>query len=105
MIRLHRNENFFIEKEWTHQILQEAIIDLDPRKYPPEHGNAVRSALTDFHDLPETHLFIGNGADEIIDLLTTTFARNSGSLVIQPTFPGYEYFTQAKGGKTIKSFK
>lgn len=99
MIRLHRNENFFIEKEWTQQILLEALKDLDPRKYPPEHGDAVRSTLANFHDLPETRLFIGNGADEIIDLLTTVFARKSGSLVIQPTFPGYEYCTAAKGGK------
>ena len=99
MIRLHRNENFFIEKEWTQQILQEALKDLDPREYPLEHGDAVRSVLADFHNLPETRLFIGNGADEIIDLLVTTFARNSGSLVIQPTFPGYEYCTEAKGGK------
>ncbi|MFQ6126170.1 MAG: pyridoxal phosphate-dependent aminotransferase [Candidatus Heimdallarchaeota archaeon] len=99
MFRLHRNENFFIEKEWTQQILLEALKDLDLRIYPPEHGDAVRNVLADFHDIPKTRLFIGNGADAIIDLLTTLFARNSGSLVIQPTFPGYEFCITAKGGK------
>ena len=58
MIRLHATENFILEKEWTQQILQEALIDIDPRGYPAAYGADVRKALSDFHNLPEERLVI-----------------------------------------------
>ena len=99
MIRLLYNENFFIEKEWAYKLLREAIIDLDPREYPPEHGAAVRSVLADFLGLPEERLLIGNGAVEVIDLVATTYTCNSGCLVVQPTFGAYVRNIEKKGGK------
>ena len=101
MIRLHMNENFFIEQAWTQKRLQEAIMEFDPRIYPPTYGSAAREAIAEFYDIPEEQLLIENGAGRIIDLLTTTFVQNSSCLVVMPTFGAYERQTQKKGGNAI----
>ncbi len=104
-MRLHLNENFFIEKEWSQNILREAIVDIDPREYSPAYGATVRSALANFHNIPEERILIGNGAVQIIDYLTTTFTQpGSTNLIIQPTFGLYSQFIERKGGKSIDYF-
>jgi len=95
------NENFFIEQAWTQKRLQEAVMEFDPRIYPPTYGSAARKAIAEFYDIPEERLLIENGALRIIDLLTTTFTHNSSCLVIMPTFGAYEKQAKKKGGNAI----
>ena len=101
MIRLHMNENFFIEQTWTQKRIQEAVMEFDPRIYPPTYGSAARKAIAEFYNIPEEQLLIENGAMRIIDLLTTTFTQNSSCIVVMPTFGAYENHTKKKGGNPI----
>lgn len=61
-------------------------------RYPDPHQKALKAALSEFNGIPTESIFIGNGSDEVIDLVHRVFAEpgNDAVIVCPPTYGMYE---------------
>ena len=71
--------------------------------YPDSDSRKLKKALSEKYELEEKRIFLGNGSDEILDLLMTLIL-NSGDEVIQadPSFIKYELAVKSRGGSSVK---
>lgn len=58
-------------------------------KYPNMNDCALLAKLSAYHNLPEEYFVLGNGASEIITLLTQAIIPR-GAMIPAPTFSGYK---------------
>ena len=61
-------------------------------RYPDPHQRALKKALSDRNNIPVENIFIGNGSDEVIDLVYRIFCEPAKDRVIicPPTYGMYE---------------
>lgn len=71
--------------------------------YPDSGSRKLKSSLAEKYQLKTDEVFIGNGSDEILDLLMTLIL-NPGDEVIQadPAFIKYDLAVKSRGGESIK---
>ena len=83
---LHRNTN-----RWGPHPVMERLVErvngLDLSAYPDGSASGVRAALAARYDLPSDWFVVGNGSNEIFDMLCKTLL-NPGDLVLHPS-PSY----------------
>jgi len=100
--KLNLNENFAVAGDVVGKLLLEVCQDVDVRLYPPLYGAMAIKAISEFFGFSESEIFVGNGADGVLDSLTKVFVKKGSKvLVVEPTFPLYAYFTQLYGGKKV----
>jgi histidinol-phosphate aminotransferase len=100
--KLDLNENFVVESEVMKKLLFDACRNIDVRLYPSPYGGLAAKALSGFLGFDESEISVGNGADEILDLLAKVFvAEGSKVLIVEPTFSMYTYYTCLYGGKKV----
>ena len=61
-------------------------------RYPDPHQKELKRKLADLKNVDESQLFVGNGSDEVIDLLFRIVCepRKSNVLMMEPTYGMYE---------------
>lgn len=61
-------------------------------RYPDPHQKALKTALSELKNVPSENIFIGNGSDEVIDLIYRIFANpgKDSALICPPTYGMYE---------------
>jgi len=102
VVKLDLNENFALARDFMEKLLLDACRDIDVRAYPPPCGERAVKAISSFLGFTEYEIAVGNGADEILDLLMKVFLkRDSKVLIVEPTFSMYTYFTQLYGGRKV----
>jgi len=70
--------------------------------YPQPYSAMAIQAISDFLGFSESEISVGNGADDVLDLLMKVFVKKESKvLVVEPTFPMYTYFTQLYGGEKV----
>jgi histidinol-phosphate aminotransferase len=71
--------------------------------YPDSDSGELKKALAEKFELKEERIFLGNGSDEILDLLMTLIL-NPGDEVIQgdPAFIKYELAVKSREGSSVK---
>ncbi|MFW6266983.1 MAG: histidinol-phosphate transaminase [Halanaerobium sp.] len=71
--------------------------------YPDSESRGLKTALAEKYELEQDKIFLGNGSDEILDLLMTLILK-SGDEVIQadPAFIKYELAVKSRGGSSVK---
>jgi len=100
--KLDLNENFAVAGDVVGKLLLEVCQDVDVRLYPPLYGAMAIKAISKFFGFSESEIFVGNGADGVLDSLMKVFVKKGSKvLVVEPTFPLYAYFTQLYGGKKV----
>jgi histidinol-phosphate aminotransferase len=64
----------------------------DRNRYPDPHQRELKKTLSDRNNIPIDNIFIGNGSDEVIDLVYRIFCEPSKDSVIicPPTYGMYE---------------
>ena len=82
-IKLHRNENLFIKKEWLQEIGIDAIRSLNLSQYPDPNCTRLRVRLGQLHNIDPECIFVGNGSDEILDILLQSL-RSKFSEAVTP---------------------
>lgn len=70
----------------------ESAYDTGVNRYPDPFQKELKKLLSDFYKLPTENLFLGNGSDEILDLLVRSFCNPTKDNVIQfsPTYGMYK---------------
>ena len=71
-------------------------------RYPDGSGYYLKAKLSDVFGLPQSRIIIGNGSNELIELIIRTFL-STGEEVIQacPTFLVYEKIVTGAGGELV----
>ncbi|MFW6117411.1 MAG: histidinol-phosphate transaminase [Thermoproteota archaeon] len=101
-LNLNLNENLTISDDAVGKLLLEACQGVDLRVYPPIYGSMATEAISEFFGTRETEVFVGNGADGVLDSLMKVFVeKGSKVVVIEPTFSMYDYFIKLYGGKKV----
>ncbi|ABK78640.1 histidinol-phosphate aminotransferase [Cenarchaeum symbiosum A] len=86
-LKLDSNENFAIPKQLQADILNAARKKTDIREYPLGHAERLAEAIAAHMDMPKSMIAVGNGSDQLLDLIFTHFASKSTKLVTtRPTF-------------------
>lgn len=81
----------------------EVIEKLNLNRYPDPNANKLRTELALYTGVNPENIIVGNGADEVIDLILSTFI-NPGDVVIthSPSFEMYSISAKAKGARCIR---
>jgi len=96
-IKLASNENPLPPSERV----QKAILDALPHlnRYPDGSGYYLRQALAKRHGVSPEHIVLGNGSNELIELIVHAFLRPGDEAVVpHPSFVVYPMVVQAAGG-------
>lgn len=70
--------------------------------YPDAGATALRHRIADRHDVPVDHIVVGNGSNEIIELLIRTFVQPGQTVVTAwPSFVVYRLAAQAMNREAL----
>ncbi len=90
-IKLDSNENFAIKKEFQAELIREAQKRCDVRQYPLGDVDSLISALSKYLKIPANMIAVGNGSDQILDLMLVNLcSKKTKILTSDPTFGFFE---------------
>ena len=90
-VKLDSNENYVITKQFQNDILTSARKNSDVRKYPLGGVERLISVISKFVKIPSSMIGVGNGSDQILDLILSNFAsKQTKVLTSNPTFGFFE---------------
>ena len=99
-VRLASNESPTPPSPVVLEALQRALAGLN--RYPDGSGYYLRQALAKKHGVSPESIVLGNGSNELIELLARTFTRPGEEVVIpHPSFIVYPSIVQAVGGTRV----
>ncbi len=97
VIKLASNENPLPPSERVQKAIIGALGTLN--RYPDGSGFYLRQALAKKHGVSPEHVVLGNGSNELIELLVHAFMRPGDEAVVpHPSFVVYPMSVQAAGG-------
>ena len=99
-IKLASNENPLPPSDRVQKAIIAALASLD--RYPDGSGFYLRQALAKKHGVMPDQVVLGNGSNELIELLVRTFLRPGDEAVVpHPSFVVYPMIVQAAGGVRV----
>jgi len=73
-------------------------------RYPDSTHDKLKKIISEYKDLPSSRLFLGNGSDEIIDLLIRVFCRPGKDSIIT-LLPGFGMYEVCAGINDVNCIK
>ena len=103
MIKLDANESAYTLADAHRARLATALSNVQLNRYPDGGADAVKAALRRAHALPDdAGLVLGNGSDEILQLLTTAVTTQDATIVApDPTFVMYRLYATYAGARYV----
>src|SRR5712691_11416656 len=96
-IKLASNENPLAPSDRVQKALTAALTTLN--RYPDGSGFYLRQAVAKRHGVAPEQIILGNGSNELIELLARTFLKPGDEAVVpHPSFVVYPMIVQAAGG-------
>ena len=90
-VKLDSNENYVIPKQFQNDIITSAKKNSDVRQYPLGRIDDLIKAISKFSKISNSMIGIGNGSDQILDLILSNFAsKKTKVLTSNPTFGFFE---------------
>lgn len=90
-VKLDSNENYVISKQFQNDVISSARKNSDIREYPLGGVERLIDALSKFTKIPSSMIGVGNGSDQILDLILSNFAsKQTKILTSNPTFGFFE---------------
>ena len=76
----------------------------DRNRYPDPHQRELKMKLSDRNNIPVDNIFIGNGSDEVIDLVFRVFCEpaNDNVIICPPTYGMYEVLANINNVNIIR---
>jgi histidinol-phosphate aminotransferase len=102
-IKLDGNESpFSLPDEVVEKVLKE-IREIPINRYPDSEANVLREKISKVSGFPQEGILVGNGSDELIEMLMTTFSGGTGRVLYPvPTFPMYRITSVALGLEAVE---
>ncbi len=99
-IYLDRNELPYPASPKVIQAIANTVSTIN--RYPDTLGGTLRKPLADYAGVAEKEIIIGNGSDDLIELVTKVFiAPEEKVLIPNPTFLVYSLATEIMGGNPV----
>src|SRR5947207_8280189 len=96
-IKLASNQNPRAPSDRVQQAIIAALPHLN--RYPDGSGYYLRQALAKKHDVTPDQVILGNGSNELIELVVRSFLKSGDEAVVpHPSFVVYPMIVQAAGG-------
>ncbi len=96
-VKLASNENPLTPSDRVQRAISAAIGKLN--RYPDGSGFYLRQALAKKHGVGPEQIILGNGSNELIELVVRTFLRPGDEAIVpHPSFVVYPMIVQAAGG-------
>jgi len=90
-LKLDSNENYVIPKQFQNDIISSARKNSDVREYPLGEVEYLIQKISKFVKMPSSMIGVGNGSDQILDLILSNFAsKQTKILTSNPTFGFFE---------------
>ena len=90
-VKLDSNENYVIQKQFQNDIITFARKNSDIREYPIGGVERLINRISKFVKIPSSMIGVGNGSDQILDLILSNFAsKQTKILTSNPTFGFFE---------------
>ena len=100
-IKLASNENPIGPSPKALEAIRGVLKNL--HRYPDGSSHYLRNRLAEKLKVSANRIVLGNGSDEIIELLVRTFLREGDEVIMpEPSFLMYEIMVQAGGGRPLK---
>ncbi len=97
-IRADANESFLAPPASLRAQIAKAVSTLDFNRYPDPNCTGLCRRFADFFGLEEKHIVAGNGSDELIGLIISSFTSAGESMaVVSPDFSMYAFYAQMNG--------
>ncbi|MCV0373179.1 MAG: histidinol-phosphate aminotransferase family protein [Nitrosarchaeum sp.] len=91
VLKLDSNENYVISKQFQSDIISGAKKNSDVREYPLGGVERLIEKISEFLHVPSSMIGVGNGSDQILDLILSNFAsKETKVLTSNPTFGFFE---------------
>ena len=91
VVKLDSNENYVISKQFQNEIISTAKKNSDVRAYPLGDVERLIDKISKFIKVPSSMIGVGNGSDQILDLILSNFAsKQTRILTSNPTFGFFE---------------
>jgi histidinol-phosphate aminotransferase len=91
VLKLDSNENFVINKQLQQDLINVAQKNSDVREYPLGRSERLVESIANYVNLPKQMVGIGNGSDQILDMILSNFAsKKTKILTSNPTFGFFE---------------
>src|SRR5499426_561377 len=96
-IKLASNENPLAPSDRVQRVITAALRHLN--RYPDGSGFYLRQALAKKHGVTQDQILLGNGSNELIEVIVRTFLKSGDEAVVpHPSFVVYPMIVQAAGG-------
>ena len=90
-LKLDSNENYVIPKQFQNDIISSARKNSDVRQYPLGGAEQLIKSISKYIGMPPSMIGVGNGSDQILDLILCNFAsEKTRILTSDPTFGFFE---------------
>lgn len=91
VLKLDSNENYVIPKQFQSDVISNARKISDVREYPLGGVEKLIQMISKFVKVPASMIGVGNGSDQILDLILSNFASTKTKvLTSNPTFGFFE---------------
>ena len=102
-LKLDSNENFVIPKQFQKELIEAAKKNSDVREYPLGRIEKLVTALSKYLKISPCMIAVGNGSDQILDLLLSNFCnKKTRILTSDPTFGFFEERCKLYSIPTVK---
>jgi histidinol-phosphate aminotransferase len=104
-VKLNTNENPYPPSGEVVKALQEAVgpKSANFRLYPSPDSAPVREAVSRLHDFPAAQVVVGNGSDDILNLLIRAYAGPGRPVgMLDPSYSLYPVLAAAQGAPLVK---
>ncbi len=90
-IKLDSNENYAVDISFFQDLINQTKEKMDVREYPLGGTERLVASLADYIKMPKEMIGVGNGSDQIIDLMLGNLAsKETRILTSEPTFGFFE---------------
>lgn len=102
-IKLNTNENPYPPSPKVIAALQEFLVSRSLALYPPPLSDGVRKKVASVYGVPEEWILVGNGSDELLDLVTRVFVgwKDQAAYPV-PTYTYYRVLTLLQDGEPVE---
>jgi len=99
VVRMDTSTNVLGPNPVTKQVLKECL-EMDVNQYPKPYSDDLRQALASLYDVDEDMVIVGNGSDEMLDIIFKSLL-NWGEKVVTPypTYSLHSFFVETNGGR------
>ena len=102
IVKLNYNENLYIPRKKVIPLLKEVAEECDFRIYPQEEEARLREKLSEYLQVPQDCLTLGNSSDEVMERVIRIFLDEGDSAVtFAPTFSVFKYCVKYQGAEYV----